>query len=196
MFAKLCPAIVINYFVIVHPYAGRYRPGVMSDLAPYIAGLAALTVVVIPLDIVSDNPLHNLLNPRTLHFILQAILGRRIHAATAGPPCETWSQVREREMKSGLSSVIRLLCAPWGREGLRPRQLDQLFVASELLLTSLLIFAALLITGVSAIIEHPACPQSLDSVSIWRLDLVKRLLLSPCVSLELILQGPLGQSSP
>ena len=36
--------------------------------------IASLTTIVIPLDIVSDNPLHNLLIPLTIHFILHASL--------------------------------------------------------------------------------------------------------------------------
>jgi hypothetical protein len=196
IFAQLCPTIVSNYFVIVHLYAGRKRPGVMSDLAPLIAGIALLNIIIIPLDIVSGNASHNCLDPRTLSFIVQAVLAKKIHAMVAGPPCETWSKVRERQLKDGTTNVLRLLDLPWGRIGLRPKHLDQLFVANELLCTCLLIFSALLVTGGSAIIEHPARPSSPTSVSIWKLDLVKRLMMAPGVALELVNQGPLGQTSP
>ena len=110
--------------VIAHLYSGRNRPGVMSDLSPQIAGILGFSLFIIPLDIVSTNPMHNLLDPRTPTFILMAVLGKRIHGMVAGPPYETWSQVRERKLADGSTNVLRWLERPWGRPGLRPKHLD------------------------------------------------------------------------
>ena len=55
-----------------------------------------------------------------------------------------------------------------GVEGLRPKALDQLFVASELLLASLILTVVVMIAGRTAIIKHPAEPFGEHSASIWR----------------------------
>ena len=64
------------------------------------------------------------------------------------------------------------------------------------LLTALALIVALLVAGGAAFLEHPERPEKEDSASIWRLEQMRRILLSPAATLEHILQGPLGQVSP
>lgn len=158
--------------------------------------MAGLQICVIALGIVSNNPAHNLLCPKTLAFMLDCIFSRRVRAIVAGPPCETWSAVRERALKSGACKVLRTLIDSWGKKGLRPKQFDQLQIANELLLTALLMTSAVMLAGGTALIEHPAEPRGDESCSIWRLPIVKRITQAPCAEITTVWQGPLGQVSP
>ena len=193
--AKLCPQIATATLILLHIYSGVDRPGTLRDLAAYAGVIAGVCICVIPMDIVSGNPAHHLLQPRMLLFLVDMILQGRVHFLQAGPPCETWSIARER-LLNGIQTIIRTAAQPWGKDGLRPRALDQIFVANELLMTSLVLFVALLTSGGGAILEHPARPDSDKSCSIWKLDIIKRVLLAPAVELEHIFQGPLGQKTP
>ena len=134
----------------------------MVDLAPYLNGLAGLCFCVIPLDIVSGNVAHNLLDTRTLTCLLATILAGRVHAAVAGPPCETWSRARERLLASLRGPrVLRSALLPWGLPRLRPKQLDKLFVASELLLTAIMVMSAMVATGGCGFWSTQHCRQIL-----------------------------------
>ena len=79
---------------------------------------------------------------------------------------------------------------------MKPKQLDQLHVASELLLTTLVLSTAMLMAGGTVILEHPAEPPTAHACSIWKLPVMKRLVQAPCATIERVRQGPLGQSSP
>lgn len=128
--AVLCPCVHLQPVIILHIYSGRQRPGCMKMLAPLIYGFARLDVHVLAIDIVSDNPAHNQLDPSILAFFLAAIFSERIRALIAGPPCETWSAVREREVVGRLIGVLRTLPMPWGTKDLSVKHLDKLYVAS------------------------------------------------------------------
>ena len=168
----------------------------MTWLRLFLVLLGSSQICAIALDIVSENPAHNLLCPKTLSFILDCIYSRRARALTAGPPCETWSQVRERILANGGCQVLRSCLQPWGVDFLKPKQLDQLHVASELLLTTLVLSTAMLMAGGTVILEHPAEPPTAHACSIWKLPVMKRLVQAPCATIERVRQGPLGQSSP
>ena len=172
-------------------YSGRKR------LAPYLNGLTGLCFCVVPLDIVSGHVAHNLLDKRTLAWLLAAILAGRVHAAVAGPPCETRSRARERLLASLRGPrVMRSALLPWGLPCLRPKQLDQLFVANELLLTAIMVMSAMVANGACGFLEHPALPPNAESCSMWKLEVMRRLFLAPYCEHDWVLQGPLGQLSP
>lgn len=88
---------------------------------------------------------------------------------------------------------IRTASHPWGALEASHKNLTQVNVASQLLLVALW-FAALAVQhSVPYIVEHPAEPTHLaQAASIWKLDLVCKLLHTPNTKKYRILQGFFG----
>ena len=134
----------------------------------------------------------NLCDPGAIGRWLMLIAIGVVVGAVGGPPCETWSQVRNM---AGGPPVVRTAAAPWGVAGLRPKHLQQLRVATLLLQAFLLVFAALLRSGGVAMLEHPVEPEEAGRCSIWRLPVVRAICTHPDVRRIRVRQGPLGQPS-
>ena len=92
--------------------------------------------------------------------------------------------------------VLRLCDQPWGKTGLRPRELLQLRAANLLLGVATYLSALVVRSGGFVLGEHPA--QSTHQrhshlASRWRLPVTQAFLAHPQARLVTFDQGPLGQ---
>ena len=76
------------------------------------------------------------------------------------------------------------------------KECKQLIFGNSLLLFTLEAVVALLLSGGSALVEHPACPEQADLASIWRLAVIKFLAAQAEVNLVHLAQGLFGAPSP
>ena len=73
-----------------------------------------------------------------------------------GPPCETWSQARERAVDGG--RVLRTGASPWGLDSLRLRELLQVRVGNSLVGIQIKATAELYCTGGGCHHRAPGTP--------------------------------------
>ena len=184
---------------ILHLFSGRRRRG---DLQFYIDKLtstcSAFNVFVISLDVVLSSVWGDLLNPTSRTFWLGAIRDRQVVAMIGGPPCETWSQARERAVAGDRRAprVLRNGAAPWGLDSLRLRELLQVRVGNSLMGFQIEATVELYCTGGVAITEHPAPPVQDSSATIWRTPIMVLLQTMPGCELTILAQGLWGAKSP
>ncbi|CAL1138089.1 unnamed protein product [Cladocopium goreaui] len=139
-----------------------------------------------------------------VRYVLHAFSGRRaIHARwvvaiIGGPPCETWSQARERSIADHAFAprVLRVPETPWGHPSLRLKELRQIRVGNDLMGFILEAVVMLYCVGGVAALEHPAAPTSEESVSIWRTPILALLLSLPGIELVSLAQGLWGANPP
>jgi len=187
---------------ILHLFAGRRRQG---DFQFFVDGLTDLHgtffIQVISVDIVIDRRWGDLSNSDTRRFWISAILDHQIVALLGGPPCETWSRARGRQLspedplqRSG-PRVVRTLEEVWGLSSLSLRELAQVTIGNVLMGFQLVAMAALACTGGIAVVEHPAESPNPEEASIWRTPIMQLLLALPeCESFTLA-QGLWGAQS-
>ena len=144
----------------------------------------------------------DLLQPSTQTFWRTAIRDRIVVGLIGGPPCETWSQARERSCLpgDGLSPVraprvLRTAATPWGLETLRLSELKQLSVGNSLMGFQLTAVTDLFCSGGVALTEHPAEPKNSQSVSIWTTPILALLRSLPGFELIHLAQGLWGAKS-
>ena len=107
-------------------------------------------------DIVIDPIPGNLASAKAVAFWLDQIsVGRAIFGG-AGPPCHTWSVAR---FAGAGPRVVRSAERLWGLDALELRAIQHVYIGNVLLQAALDICLALLLTGGSAFIEHPAEPS-------------------------------------
>lgn len=156
-----------RYFL--HLFSGRRRDGDFQSYFDQMHGSPPGVVLhVISLDIVLSEEWGDLQRPATRKFWLEAIRSKYVIGLLGGPPCETWSQARERNisLRGRLPRVLRTAAQPWGCDALRLRELRQLCFGNSLMGFQLEAVVELFCTGGLALTEHPAPPKSETSVSI------------------------------
>ena len=136
---------------------------------------------MISLDVVIDSTWGDITCPNTRAFWIEAIRKRFVVALLGGPPCETWSKAREHgiEEKRVAPRVLRLPALPWGLHSLSLRELRQLSAGNDLMGFMLEGIVKLFCTGGVAAMEHPAPPESQESVTIWCTPILQLLLRLP-----------------
>ena len=147
---------------------------------------------------VIDSTWGDISRPQTRYFWLGAIHARWVVAIIGGPPCETWSQARERSIADHAFAprVLRVPETPWGLPSLRLKELRQIRVGNDLMGFILEAVVMLYCVGGVAALEHPAAPTSEESVSIWRTPILALLLSLPGIELVSLAQGLWGAKSP
>ena len=186
-----------RYFL--HLFSGRRRRGDFQFFFDRLHDLCeGFLIHVISLDVVLSSTWGDLLQPAARAFWRDAIRRRFIAGLIGGPPCETWSQARERAVpKHGRAPrVLRTAEFPRGKEALRLRELRQLSVGNSLMGFQLEAVVDLYCVGGIALTEHPAPPKAETSVSIWRTPILKLLLCLPGFELLQLAQGLWGAKSP
>ena len=186
-----------RYFL--HLFSGRRRQGDLQFfLDRFCSGLDGITVHVISLDVVLNTVWGDLLQPTTRQFWLDAIRSRLVIGLLGGPPCETWSQAREKSIANSQYAprVLRTAEFPWGLESLRLRELIQLSVGNTLMGFQLEAVVELFCVGGIALTEHPAPPEADASVSIWKTPIIALLKGLPGIELIQLSQGLWGAKSP
>ena len=137
-------------------------------------------------------------------FWLEKTLQGLVYATVAGPPCETWSVSRWRQLEgdSGprpLRSTTDLFTLIWSIWPLRIRELRQTCVGNRLLQFSLLMMAAHCVTNTLGLLEHPAAPPARKAgipPSIWRLPIVQLMRRHCNITLTHLKQGYYGAKAP
>jgi len=182
----------------LHLFSGRRRRGDFQHFFDQLVAPEGVWIQVISLDVVLSEVWGDLLRPTTRAFWRNAIRGRIVIGLLGGPPCETWSQARERAIddRRRAPRVLRTAEHPWGKESLSLREVKQVRVGNELMGFQLEAVTDLYCTGGVAITEHPAAPKNEDSVSIWRTPLVALLQALPRCQLLTLAQGLWGAKSP
>lgn len=175
------PTLGTHY--IVHLYSRRRR---LQDLQWYLE--KEFSSVSGQICIVSiDTAVHSMCDvndDRTWSLLCQLARSGRLLAIVLGPPCETWSSARHELLydAQGIPKPgprpLRSATRPWGINGLTAREYRQLRMGMRLLMRGLLLSLMTVLSGGSAILEHPAKPKMPDRASIWRTAVVNLLLQS------------------
>ena len=188
---------------IIHAFSGRRRLG---DLQHFIdqaqQDLPDVTIFTISVDLMVDPIWGDVSKASVRHFWLDAVRQRQVVGAMAGPPCETWSQARGKDVAGALSMhgrrgprVLRERDCLWGRAALALREVRQLDVGNLLLLFTLELLITLALEGGIGGLEHPGPPTDLTKASIWRLPLMVFLCEWPEFDFLEVSQGLFGAPS-
>ena len=186
-----------RYFL--HLFSGRRRKGDFQFFFDRLHQVSeGILIHVISLDVVLSSAWGDLLKPAARAFWKDAIRRRLVAGLIGGPPCETWSQARERSVATHgrAPRVLRTAEQPWGKEALRLKELLQLSVGNSLMGFQLEAVVELFCVGGIALTEHPAPPKAEQSVSIWRTPILRLLLGLPGFELHNLAQGLWGAKSP
>ena len=192
-----------RFLYVLHLFSGVKRQG---DVHSYIDQMAVrLNVPLCPISV--DVALHSthgdLLNTATQCFWLDKAASGLLFFVICGPPCESWSVSRFRQLLEGTGPrPLRATDPPWalwGKAQLRLRELLQVDFGNRLLQFSLLILSYQLLSGRYGLMEHPACATprlGLQPPSVWLLPEVVAMLRHPKVRLLQLQQGLFGGISP
>ena len=169
-----------------------------------IADVEGAFLFPISLDVVLDPVKGDLLSDDVQSFWLRQVVAGMVLATLAGPPCETWSVSRWRQLEDGsgprpVRSTEDLFRLIWSLTPLRIRELRQTTVGNKLLQFALLMMGAHAVSGTLGILEHPSAPDAKSTgvpASIWRLPIVQLMRKHPNVGLAHIKQGFFGARSP
>ena len=190
--------------IILHAFAGRRRVG---DFQWYVDKLCkesdGYLLHVVSLDIIIDQKFGDLSDPTVQQFWISGIKQGWVHGFLGGPPCATWSKARavqhadtaidlRRRQPRPVRSALHL----WGFPELSLRELEQVSDGNVLLGFCLESILALVVQGMTGILEHPAEPDGAETPSIWKLPLVQMILTLPAVERVKLSQGLLGADSP
>lgn len=183
--------------VVLHLFSGRRRVG---DLQLYMERLHAelphCDLTVVSVDLVSNKEWGDVSLPHVRSFWLDAIRRGWVAGALAGPPCESWSTARSRELVGEAGPrPLRSREHLWGLPALRLCECQQVLLGNILLAFTIEVLVMLYLTDGIGAFEHPACREEEDAPSVWRLPLVRQLLLLPGFQLLTIHQGRFGAPS-
>ena len=192
------PKALTRHKILLHAFAGRRRKG---DVEWYLDIIAqdhpGCVISTVSLDIIIDRVHGDIANPTTRAMWLNYIRQGFVAGFLAGPPCNTWSKVRSVQLsdKKG-PRVIRTPDAPWGLNELKMGELFQVTIGTILLGFSIECMLAISLSAGSGILEHPKDSDDDNTVSIWRLPIMRMLLQLPWMRQVHLSQGLFGASSP
>ena len=173
---------------ILHLFSGPRRA---NDLQHEIDALQMPGIAVLSLDISLDAQLGDLTRPAAVLFWMQKLRDGAVVLVMAGPPCESWSVARyrqvEREDGSGAAGDPRPLRSRdqlWGVHNLTGKEHTQVKIGNQLMRTAVEFATACIAHGVPMLLEHPACPRHRpEAASCWYLDEIIDLRRCPGVRL-------------
>ena len=179
--------------ILLHMFSGRRRVGDVQYFLDKMEAPVEYVLHVVSMDLVVDAVWGDAMAPGTRNYWLQAAKAGYIVAFLAGPPCETWSKARGREIASGRGPrVVRDASSLWGLPSLALKEVVQVITGNELLTFTLLMAGYVVCTGGSGIVEHPAEPDAQQAASIWKLPVMLALLQAPGVQRVRLSQGLFG----
>ena len=178
-------AVGTKYFLIM--FSGHRR---FADIAQWISWNS--DVIPISIDLTIDDCLGNILKDDIWKRLIWA---RKVTGGHAGPPCETFSFARWLMLENGQGpQPLRTTEAPWGRDHLSLREVEQVVTGTKLMLQAIYLLMLIFIQGGSFSLEHPKGREGQEGRwSIWDSAFVKILLLAGNIWRVDFLQGPLGQ---
>ena len=92
----LCVQVFLPRIIILNLFCGRRRAGDLQEFLLMLSGILSVAIVVADIDLVSGNRAHDLSRLTSKRRHLKLIRNRKVNGNTAGPPCETWTEVRNR----------------------------------------------------------------------------------------------------
>ena len=198
---KIAPRAMGQHRVFLHLFAGRRRRG---DLQFYLDSLpppCGYLLHVVSLDVMIDEVWGDATSEKTRMYWMSKAEEGMIAGFLAGPPCETWSRARGKQLPGEQQGkpaprVIRTEDFLWGLPSLALKELFQIAIGNELLTFTLLLACAMIKTGGIGIVEHPAEPNEEKAASIWKLPIIQALLAAPGVERRRLAQGLFGAPSP
>ena len=193
-----------RFHYILHVFAGAKRDGDLHSCLEQVPCEDGAMFFPISLDVILDPEKGDLLNSDVQAFWLDKTLRGLVYATVAGPPCESWSISRWRQLEDGqgprpVRSAADLFYLIWSLNPLKIRELRQTSVGNLLLQFSLLMMAAHCVTNTLGILEHPSAPPTKPAgipPSIWRLPVVQLMRRHRNISLTHIKQGYFGAKAP
>ena len=189
-----------HHRVLLHLFSGRRRPGDLQYFLDAMEPPTNYVLHVVSLDVIVDELWGDAMAPGTREYWLRLAHEGHVAAFLAGPPCETWSQARGKNvaaLKHGRAPrIVRTAEHLWGLPSLALKELEQVIVGNNLLTFTLLMAAVMATTGGLGIVEHPAEPMDEAAAAIWRLPAVLALLSAPGVNRHRLAQGLFGAPSP
>ena len=190
------PSLRYRFGLVVHLYSGRRRRGDFQQWAEHYAAQRGLTLCFLSID-TAINSAMNVHDARLWSTLLDAAKGGYILGLLLGPPCETWSSARFHRLDAGTGPrPLRSRAQPWGIDGLRYPEMEQLGVGSDLFLRGLWLCILVAFAHGAVILEHPAPPMDVTHPSIWSTWVIQ-LLLTHCPWFQLLVfqQWKLGASA-
>lgn len=191
------PRSLSRHRIILHAYAGRRRRG---DIEWYIDEIAKchheVVIHVASVDVIIDAVYGDITKEATRNYWVGHILQGFVIGFLAGPPCNTWSRARHHIIAGTHGPrVVRTPDAPWGKDSLRLRELQQVSIGTLLLGFAFQCITALALRSGTGFVEHPRDPEQDHIVSIWRLPVLRAILQLPNVRLLHLAQGLYGAPS-
>eukprot|EP00438_Fugacium_kawagutii_P016181 Skav225033 [mRNA] locus=scaffold2061:194267:195232:+ [translate_table: standard] len=170
-------------------FSGHRRDG---DIATWVAQLGNVTPICI--DLAIDPDAGNVLSD---DIWMRLIRARRVRAAHAGPPCETYTEARWLELPGQQGPrPLRSATHPWCMPQRREKEVRQCHIGTILFLQAVKLLMLTWAHGGAITLEHPRGPQSAElRWCIWFSAFLRQWLLAPGVYIVQFLQGPLGQIS-
>ena len=180
--------------VFLHLDAGRRRVGDVQYYMDKMVPPENCILHVVSLDVVIDNIWGDAMAMPWRTSWLEAARAGYIVAFLAGPPCETWSRARFRELTDPrpISCAQDSACCKntyGGIPSLSLREIEQVLTGNCIRTFSLLMAYLMMLTGGMGVIEHPAEPKGEEKAAIWKLPAVLALLGAPGVSRHHLAQG-------
>jgi len=148
-------------------------------------------VIPISIDLASDSHHGNILRD---DIWKRLICSRKVTGGHAGPPCETLSFARLLLLEDGQrQQPLRTTQAPWGRDDLSLREVEQVVTGTVLMLQTIHFLLLIYLQGGSFSLEHPKGQGGQKGRwSIWDSAFVKLLLLAGSIQKDRFPTRPLG----
>lgn len=195
------PSSFGRHRVLLHLFSGRRRQGDVQYFLDCMEPPTGYILHVVSLDIVVDAHWGNATEESVREYWLSMAQAGFIVGFLAGPPCETWSVARGKELKGSSGHnrraprILRTAESLWGLPSLALQEVMQITIGNALLTVSLLMACAMVKVGGHGVLEHPAEPDAPELATIWRLPIVLALMQAPGVCRHRVAQGLYGAPS-
>ena len=172
-----------RYVVILHLFSGRRRQLDCGHWAIHFGqryfAQHGIQVMMLAIDTAVHPQLGDLAQGPSLEAMMALAEIGIFALGLGGPPCETWSAARHLELENGGGPrPLRSRLQPWGIPYRTARELRQLAMGSQLMMTELTLETLIVTSGGDTLMEHPEEPVNPDYASIWRVGLHQHLLPS------------------
>ena len=194
--------------ILLHAFSGRRRPGDVQDFID--AGMKhrdEYIVLTVSLDLVVDRVWGDISIPATRRFWISAARDGLLIGLLCGPPCNTWSIARGRNIDEAAHPtldpgahtsgprIVRSADELWGFASLAIRELEAVLTGNQLLIFCLEVLLWLYCGNGFGMLEHPQEPSDPALATIWKLPIVRMLLSYPEFQRLSVMQGLYGAKS-
>eukprot|EP00435_Cladocopium_sp_Y103_P016902 s4069_g4.t1 len=155
---------------VLHLFSGRRRRGDchywLDCMERVIPGYR---VRILSVDTAVDEALGNLDRGVVFTRLLNIVRKKTFASGLTGPPCETFSAARHIVLEGERHPrPLRSTQHPWLLACRTGRELYQVLIGTRLLFHSMIVEAALVLSGAGSLMEHPAPHPDQDRASVWR----------------------------